>query len=114
MKIIKAGIAGYGKMGMIREDSFDRSDRVELVSIFDLNKEIIPSASSISNSIDELKTDLEKYSAELFSNLSSNLTEVEKNEIRSSLKKLILKLQKMNSFAVSKANLSDEFHKYSS
>ena len=89
-------------------------DSAKLFDDFEHNLYISKNYKNISNSIDELKTDLEKYSAELFSNLSSNLTEVEKNEIRSSLKKLILKLQKMNSFAVSKANLSDEFHKYSS
>lgn len=36
MEIVKIGIAGYGKMGRIREKSILKSDKAELISLFDI------------------------------------------------------------------------------
>jgi len=54
MNILKVGIAGYGKMGMIREESLERCDQVELVSIFDLKKDIEAGNRIVCRSFDDL------------------------------------------------------------
>ena len=46
--------------------------------------------------------------------IDSNSSDSDKDEIRSLLKDLILKIENMNNFATSKANLKNEFHKYNS
>ncbi|MDG2228525.1 MAG: Gfo/Idh/MocA family oxidoreductase [Gammaproteobacteria bacterium] len=52
--MVRAGIAGYGKMGLIRERTFDKSDHVELVSIFDLKKDIDLNNTLVCRSYDDL------------------------------------------------------------
>jgi predicted dehydrogenase len=54
MKKINVAIAGYGKMGKIRENSFLEFPEVNLVSIFDRNPKDIQTSSEVCNSYEEL------------------------------------------------------------
>ena len=51
--MIKVGIIGYGKMGKIRENSFEKSDEVSLVAVFD-NNNPNTSGTTLCKSFDEL------------------------------------------------------------
>ncbi|MDB3994429.1 Gfo/Idh/MocA family oxidoreductase [Gammaproteobacteria bacterium] len=54
MQKINVAIAGYGKMGKIRENSFLQFPEINLVSIFDSNKKDIQTSSEVCNSYEEL------------------------------------------------------------
>ena len=54
MQKINVGIAGYGKMGKIRENSFSDSSEVTLASIFDSNQKDIQTAAVVCESYEEL------------------------------------------------------------
>ena len=54
MQKINVAIAGYGKMGKIRENSFLEFPEINLISIFDSNQKNIQTSSKICNSYEEL------------------------------------------------------------
>ncbi|SVC89838.1 uncharacterized protein METZ01_LOCUS342692, partial [marine metagenome] len=54
MKKISLGIAGYGKMGKIREQSFNNSRDVELISIFDSKSKTLSSNLIFCSSFEDL------------------------------------------------------------
>lgn len=57
MKVIRCGIAGFGKMGQIRAREILRNPHTQLCSVFETNSDLtaeIPSGLTLSKSIDEL------------------------------------------------------------
>jgi predicted dehydrogenase len=54
MRKINLGIAGYGKMGKIREDSFKTSSEVNLVAIFDNNEDLSHTSLIVCRTFDDL------------------------------------------------------------
>ena len=60
MKKISVGIAGYGKMGKIREQSFQLSNLIELVSIYDINEVSTDPTVEVCKTFDDLlETDID-------------------------------------------------------
>ena len=70
---IKIGIAGYGKMGKIREESFQSSDEVELVSIYDSEKKAVKEGIHFCNSFEELlKTNIDAVFISTYVNVAAD------------------------------------------
>ena len=88
------------------------NDSKKLIDNFEHELYVSKNYQKIFNSVEQLKIDLEKYNQESLLNLKTNLNDNDKKEIKFLLNNLILKIDKMNSFSKSNANLKDEFYKY--
>jgi 1,5-anhydro-D-fructose reductase (1,5-anhydro-D-mannitol-forming) len=73
MKKISVGIAGYGKMGKIREQSFQLSNLIELVSIYDINEVSTDPTVEVCKTFDDLlETDIDAVFISTFVNVSAD------------------------------------------
>lgn len=122
MKIIKFGIAGFGKMGKIRLESILRSDEAEIIAIFDINNN-----DDFDNNIifcksydDLLKTDIEAVFISTYVNFAAEYVtlalEAEKHvfcekppSINSNQMLKIIKIEKKNDKII-KYGFNHRFH----
>ena len=85
----------------------------KLFDDFESNLNLPKNYESILETVEKIELNLKKYNPETHFSDINNLNETDKEDIKNSLNKLILKIQKMNGFADAKANLNNKFNNYS-
>ncbi len=84
----------------------------KLFDNFESNLSLPKNYESILETVEKIELNLKKYNPETHFSDINNLNETDREDIKNSLNKLILKIQKMNSFANAKANLNNKFNNY--
>ncbi len=85
----------------------------KLFDNFESNLSLPKNYESILETVEKIELNLKKYNPETHLSDINNLNETDREDIKNSLNKLILKIQKMNGFADAKANLNNKFNNYS-
>ena len=88
------------------------NESLKLFDNFETNLNLPKNYDTILETVEKIELNLKKYNTETYFSDINNLNETEREDIKNSLKKLILKIQKMNGFADAKANLNNKFNNY--